>query len=100
VIRGAAASSVALVELPRPVAPKPVTFDGYKEASPSSVSLIIVPWVSGRWRRSFPTKSLPNKCRAKASEAGQRPESRTGMVAIVPLWIAGALALGCFVHAQ
>jgi len=30
----------------------------------------------------------------------QRPESRTGMVAIVPLWIAGALALGCFVHAQ
>ena len=32
--------------------------------------------------------------RAKADEAGQRPTSRTGMVAIILLWIAGALVLG------
>jgi uncharacterized membrane protein YkvA (DUF1232 family) len=34
------------------------------------------------------------ECRAKANEAEQRPVSRTGMVAIVLIWIAGALALG------
>jgi uncharacterized membrane protein YkvA (DUF1232 family) len=32
--------------------------------------------------------------RAKADEAGQRPTSRAGMVAIILLWIAGALVLG------
>ena len=32
--------------------------------------------------------------RAKADEAGQRPASRAGMVAIISVWIAGALALG------
>src|SRR5882757_4308004 len=32
--------------------------------------------------------------RAKADEAGQRPTSRAGMVAIILLWIAGALMLG------
>jgi uncharacterized membrane protein YkvA (DUF1232 family) len=32
--------------------------------------------------------------RAKAEEAGQRPTSRAGMVAIILLWIAGALMLG------
>jgi uncharacterized membrane protein YkvA (DUF1232 family) len=32
--------------------------------------------------------------RARADEAGQRPTSRAGMVAIILLWIAGALMLG------
>ena len=32
--------------------------------------------------------------RARADEAGQRPTSRAGMVAIILLWIAGALVLG------
>jgi uncharacterized membrane protein YkvA (DUF1232 family) len=32
--------------------------------------------------------------RAKADEAGQRPISRGGMVAIILVWIAGALLLG------
>jgi uncharacterized membrane protein YkvA (DUF1232 family) len=32
--------------------------------------------------------------RAKADEAGQRPTSRTGMAAIILLWIAGAWMLG------
>jgi uncharacterized membrane protein YkvA (DUF1232 family) len=32
--------------------------------------------------------------RARADEAGQRPTSRGGMVAIILLWIAGALTLG------
>ncbi|WP_291846147.1 YkvA family protein [Bradyrhizobium sp.] len=32
--------------------------------------------------------------RARADEAGRRPTSRAGMVAIILLWIAGALTLG------
>ena len=32
--------------------------------------------------------------RAKASEAAQRPTSRAGMIAIILVWIAGALVLG------
>jgi uncharacterized membrane protein YkvA (DUF1232 family) len=32
--------------------------------------------------------------RAKAAEAAQRPTSRAGMIAIIVVWIAGALALG------
>ena len=40
------------------------------------------------------------ECRARANKAGQRPVSRTGMVAIVLIWIAGALALGWFGYAQ
>ena len=33
------------------------------------------------------------ECRARAEEAGQRPTSRAGMVAITLVWIAGALLL-------
>jgi len=33
------------------------------------------------------------ECRARAEEAGQRPTSRAGMVAIILVWIAGALLL-------
>jgi uncharacterized membrane protein YkvA (DUF1232 family) len=40
------------------------------------------------------------ECRARASEAGQRPVSRTGMAAIVLIWMAGALALGWFAYIQ
>lgn len=34
------------------------------------------------------------ECRIKADEAAQRPTSRTGLVAIVLLWIVGAWTLG------
>jgi len=40
------------------------------------------------------------ECRARASEVGQRPVSRTGMAAIVLIWTAGALALGWFAYIQ
>lgn len=38
--------------------------------------------------------------RAKAAEATQRPTSRAGMVAIILVWIAGALALGWIGYAH
>jgi uncharacterized membrane protein YkvA (DUF1232 family) len=38
--------------------------------------------------------------RAMANEAGQRPVSRAGMVAIMTLWIFGALTLGWIGHAH
>jgi uncharacterized membrane protein YkvA (DUF1232 family) len=61
--------------------------------------LIIVPL--GIWLVvSLVPDEVMAECRAKASEAGQRPASRAGMVAIVLLWIAGALALGWFACAQ
>ncbi len=61
--------------------------------------LIIVPL--GIWLvvRLIPDEVMV-ECRARANEAGQRPVSRTGMVAIVLIWIAGALALGWFIHAR
>jgi uncharacterized membrane protein YkvA (DUF1232 family) len=34
------------------------------------------------------------ECRAKADAAGQRPVSRAGMIAIIAVWIAGAIMLG------
>jgi uncharacterized membrane protein YkvA (DUF1232 family) len=37
---------------------------------------------------------IMDEYRAKADEAGQRPVSRAGMVAIILLWIAGASVLG------
>jgi uncharacterized membrane protein YkvA (DUF1232 family) len=37
--------------------------------------------------------------RAKADAAGQRPTSRAGMLAIILLWIAGALTLAWLGHA-
>ena len=40
------------------------------------------------------------ECRARADEAGQRPTSRAGMVAIILLWIAGALLLGWIGYAR
>jgi uncharacterized membrane protein YkvA (DUF1232 family) len=57
--------------------------------------LIIVPL--GIWLvvRLIPDQVMI-ECRTRASEAAQRPTSRTGMVMIVLLWIAGALALGWF----
>ena len=57
--------------------------------------LIIVPL--GIWLvvRLIPDDVMA-ECRAKASAAGQRPISRAGMIAIILLWIAGALALVWF----
>ena len=37
--------------------------------------------------------------RARANEAGQRPTSRTGMAAIVLVWMVSALALGWLAYA-
>jgi uncharacterized membrane protein YkvA (DUF1232 family) len=34
------------------------------------------------------------ECRARADEVGQRPVSRAGMIAILVVWIAGAVVLG------
>jgi uncharacterized membrane protein YkvA (DUF1232 family) len=34
------------------------------------------------------------ECRARADEVGQRPVSRAGMIAIIAVWIAGAVVLG------
>jgi hypothetical protein len=34
------------------------------------------------------------ECRAKADEAGQRPVSRAGMIAIIVVWIVAAGILG------
>jgi uncharacterized membrane protein YkvA (DUF1232 family) len=34
------------------------------------------------------------ECRAKADAAGQRPVSRAGMIAIIAVWIVGAIMLG------
>jgi uncharacterized membrane protein YkvA (DUF1232 family) len=61
--------------------------------------LIIVPL--GIWLvvRLIPDEVMV-ECRARAKEAGQRPMSPAGMVAIVVIWIAGALALGWFGYAQ
>jgi uncharacterized membrane protein YkvA (DUF1232 family) len=55
--------------------------------------LIIVPL--GVW---FVLRLIPDEVmaeyRVRADEAGQRPVSRTGMAAVILLWIAGALTLG------
>ena len=60
--------------------------------------LIIVPL--GIW---FVVRLIPDEvmveCRAKANEAGERPVSRAGMIAILLLWIAGTLALGWLAYA-
>jgi len=40
------------------------------------------------------------ECRASASTALQRPTSRAGMIAIILLWIAGALALAWAISAH
>lgn len=40
------------------------------------------------------------ECRAKADQAGQHPVSRTAMIVIIVLWLAGASALGWFGYAH
>jgi uncharacterized membrane protein YkvA (DUF1232 family) len=61
--------------------------------------LIIVPL--GIWLvvRMIPEQVMA-ECRARADETAQRPTSRAGMVAIVLLWLAGALALGWLAYAH
>jgi uncharacterized membrane protein YkvA (DUF1232 family) len=61
--------------------------------------LIIVPL--GIWLVvSLVPDGIMAECRAKADIAGQRPISRTGMIVIIVLWLAGALALGWFCYAH
>jgi len=61
--------------------------------------LIIVPL--GIWLvvRLIPEEIMV-EYRAIADQAGQRPVSRAGMVAIMLLWILGALALGWIAYAH
>ena len=40
------------------------------------------------------------ECRAKADQAALHPVSRTGMIAIIMLWLAGAVALGWLGYAH
>ena len=44
-------------------------------------------------------RDIMAECRARADAAGQRPISRAGMIAIILLWIAGALTLAWVGHA-
>ena len=61
--------------------------------------LILVP--AGIWLaiRLIPDDVMA-ECRAGASAALQRPTSRAGMIAIILLWIAGALALAWLVFTR
>jgi uncharacterized membrane protein YkvA (DUF1232 family) len=61
--------------------------------------LIIVPL--GIWLvvRLIPDPVMA-ECRARADEAAQRPTSRGGTIAIIALWIAGALGLGWLAYAH
>ncbi len=55
--------------------------------------LIIVPlgvWIVA----SLIPDEVMAECRAKADEIGQRPVSRAGMIAIIVLWIGGAVIFG------
>jgi uncharacterized membrane protein YkvA (DUF1232 family) len=59
--------------------------------------LIIVPF--GIWLVVLLVpEAIMAECRAKASQAGRRPVSRTGMIIIIALWLLGALALGWVGH--
>ncbi|VIO76461.1 hypothetical protein CI1B_64660 [Bradyrhizobium ivorense] len=61
--------------------------------------LILVP--AGIWLaiRLIPDDVM-TECRASASAALQRPTTRAGMIAIILLWIAGALALAWLVFTR
>jgi uncharacterized membrane protein YkvA (DUF1232 family) len=55
--------------------------------------LVIVPL--GIWLVvSLIPEDVMAECRAKADAAGQRPVSRAGMIAIIVVWIVGAIMLG------
>ena len=61
--------------------------------------LVIVPL--GIWLvASLVPDQVMAECRARANEAALRPTSRAGMVAIVLIWIAGALALAWLAYAH
>jgi uncharacterized membrane protein YkvA (DUF1232 family) len=60
--------------------------------------LIIVPLGIGLVVSLIP-KEIMVECRAKADEAGQRPVSRAGMIAIIMVWIAAAAILGWMIYA-
>jgi uncharacterized membrane protein YkvA (DUF1232 family) len=55
--------------------------------------LVIVPL--GIWLVvSLIPEDVMAECRARADEIGQRPVSRAGMMAIIAVWIVGAIVLG------
>ena len=55
--------------------------------------LVIVPF--GVWLVvSLIPGEIMAECRAKADAAGRRPVSRAGMVAIIVMWVLGAIMLG------
>jgi uncharacterized membrane protein YkvA (DUF1232 family) len=59
--------------------------------------LIIVPL--GIWLVvSLVPEEVMAECRIRADEAGRRPVSRTGMIAIILTWIVAALLLGWIGH--
>ena len=61
--------------------------------------LVIVPL--GVWLVvSLIPAEIMSECRARANAAGERPISRGGMVAIILLWMAGALVLGWIVYTR
>lgn len=60
--------------------------------------LLILPLAIWLVVRLIPAEVMV-ECRARATEAGQRPTSRAGMAAIIGLWIAGALTFGWFGYA-
>jgi uncharacterized membrane protein YkvA (DUF1232 family) len=61
--------------------------------------LIILPF--GIWLVvSLIPEEIMNEYRAIASEAGQRPISRAGMITIIVLWIFGTLMLGWIGYAH
>jgi uncharacterized membrane protein YkvA (DUF1232 family) len=60
--------------------------------------LIIVPLGIGLVVSLIP-KEIMVECRTKADEAGQRPVSRAGMIAIIMVWIAAAAILGWMIYA-
>jgi uncharacterized membrane protein YkvA (DUF1232 family) len=60
--------------------------------------LIIVPLGIGLVISLIPAEIMV-ECRAKADEAGQRPVSRAGMIAIIMVWIAAAAILGWMIYA-
>ncbi len=54
--------------------------------------LILVP--AGIWLAiALIPDEVMTECRAQADAAMQRPASRAGLIAIIPLWIAGAVGL-------
>ena len=89
--RGLAAAVAAYALSPIDLIPDFIPVIGYVD------DLIIVPL--GLWLViALIPDELMAEYRARADEAASRPSSIGGMIAIVLLWIAGAVALGWIAH--